>query len=131
MELILKRDYNPAGVNGTLSFSSKMICRSIELPWKDNLRGQSCIPEGRYELIPRSSQKYGECIELLEVPNRSGILIHPANYALTELRGCIAPVLKATAPGKGIFSRMALERIMNLCRPNFESNKNVYLIIAS
>jgi hypothetical protein len=131
MELTLKRIYHPQGVNGTIKLSGVKICETIELPWLENAVGISCIPEGKYLLRSRTSQKYGRHIEIVAVPGRSYILIHPANNASTELRGCIAPVLKATAPGKGIFSRKALEKLMNRCIPLWNENKSVYLNIKS
>ena len=131
MELILKRIYHPQGVNGTIELSGVTLCETIELPWRDNAVSASCIPEGRYLLRARTSQKYARHIEITAVPKRSFILIHPANDALTELRGCIAPVLQATAPGKGIFSRKALDRLMNVCMPLWKENKSIYLIIKS
>lgn len=131
MELTLKRVYHPQGVNGTITLSGAKVCESIELPWRRNATSISCIPEGRYLLRARTSQKYARHIEIAAVPGRSYILMHPANYALTELRGCIAPVLRATAPGKGVFSKKALNKLMNLCTPLWNANKNVYLIIKS
>lgn len=62
---------------------------SLELPWRDNQRGISCIPEGVYDAILHDSPKFGKSIWIQNVPNRSEILIHYANY-VRELRGCIA-----------------------------------------
>ncbi len=39
------------------------------------------------------------------------ILVHPANNALKELRGCIAPVLKITGPGLGSDLRKACKQV--------------------
>jgi hypothetical protein len=62
---------------------------TLELPWLDNKRGESCIPVGTYKLKRHTSPKFGKCFWLQDVPNRSEILIHPANYT-RQLRGCIA-----------------------------------------
>ncbi len=64
-------------------------CQTLELPWKDNERLVSCIPAGTYPIRPRWSKKYGHHLELLDVPDRSLILIHEANYH-RQLLGCIA-----------------------------------------
>ncbi len=61
------------------------------------------------------------------VPGRSGILIHAANNAVTELRGCIAPVTKHTGPGRGIHSRVAMERVENVVVPVLEAGEDVWL----
>ena len=65
-------------------------CVSLELPWNDNLRNVSCIPAGIYPMRFEYSPNFKTDLwELKEVPNRSQILIHPANY-VEQLRGCIA-----------------------------------------
>lgn len=69
---------------------------SGELPWNKNERSKSCIPSGTYICKPHMSPKFGECFWILDVPNRSEILIHPANYMgdidsgyRSDLLGCI------------------------------------------
>jgi hypothetical protein len=49
-----------------------------------------------------------------QVPGRSFILIHPANNAALELRGCIAPVLKLTGAGTGNGSHAACNKLLKL-----------------
>jgi hypothetical protein len=107
MDLVLTRTYFPEGTNGQLTCNGKLICKTIELPWKENERGVSCVPEGKYFIKKRYSAKHGFHLELLDVPSRSLILIHPANHALTELNGCIAPVTKLSGAGLGLQSRKA------------------------
>jgi len=104
-EILLKRNYGTTGTNGALYIDGKLQCRTIELPNKGNQTGVSCIPEGRYQLKKRNSINHGNHLILLKVPNRELILIHPANDALKELRGCIAPVTTITGDGLGSGSR--------------------------
>lgn len=61
---------------------------SLELPWKDNQRRISCIPEGVYKARKHKSPKFGQSLWLQDVPNRSEILIHKGNY-YTDILGCI------------------------------------------
>jgi hypothetical protein len=131
MELVLVRTYHPMGTNGTLYNGEQLVCLTIELPWKDNKTSVSCIPEGRYELVKRYSEKYKWHLLLKKVPNRSFILIHPANDALKELRGCIAPVSQHMAPGKGLRSRIANGRLQALVFPILEKSKPVFITIKS
>lgn len=131
MEIYLKRKYFPTGTNGQFFYNGQLICEAIELPWRANKRGISCIPEGRYQLIQRMHPKHGLQIAVVNVPNREGILIHPANFALRELQGCIAPVSKCNAIGMGVHSRIALERLQALICPVLEENEKVWLIINS
>jgi hypothetical protein len=64
------------------------------------------------------------------VNDRELILIHPANDALKELRGCIAPVSILTGPGKGILSRNAFQKLVSIV---FEAQQKttVFLTIQS
>jgi hypothetical protein len=131
MELVLKRICHPEGSNGGLYNGAQLVCRTIELPWRDNEPRVSCIPEGRYELLKRYSKKYQWHLLVKGVPGRSYILIHPANVALTELKGCIAPVSAHTGPGRGSQSRIAQAKLHGLVFPALERSEIVYLTIQS
>ena len=78
---------------GTVFIHDVEVCKTIELPWEENLRNISCIPEGDYLLGLRHTERLGDHLVIEDVPGRQGILIHPANDAKKELRGCIAPVM--------------------------------------
>lgn len=65
-------------------------CKTLELPWKDNQRNISCIPEGKYEVIVRDVPHRGKHFHILNVPGRSLILIHVGNY-YSDIHGCILP----------------------------------------
>lgn len=69
--------------------------RTLELPDLDNQSRISCIPEGEYTVVKRNSEKYGDHFHILDVPNRSYILIHNANFK-RQLKGCIAVGLAHT-----------------------------------
>lgn len=131
MELTLKREYFQDGTNGEIYLDKEKICSTIELPWKENQKQISCIPEGRYQLKKRFSQRFKWHVHVIEVPSREFIIIHPANDALKELKGCIAPVLQHTSAGKGINSRFANERLKKLIFDAFEENEEVFLKIIS
>lgn len=61
---------------------------TLELPWKENKRNESCIPCGTYICRRIKSPKFGETFEVCWVLNRDKILIHRGNF-LKETRGCI------------------------------------------
>ena len=67
-----------------------LTVHTLEPPWRDNARGVSCIPPGRYECARRKSPRYGETYWLLDTDPRQFILIHPGNLA-RHTRGCILP----------------------------------------
>ena len=131
MVLILSRTYFPDGTNGKLECEGKFICNTIELPWKKNETKVSCIPEGKYFIEKRYSKKFKWHLEVMEVKNRSLILFHPANYALKELNGCIAPVTKLSGPGLGLQSRQAFAKLKDLVYQVIQSHKSVILIVKS
>jgi Family of unknown function (DUF5675) len=114
MVLLLTRTYFPNGTNGKLECEGKLICIAIELPWKNNETRVSCIPEGNYFIKKRYSQKFQWHLEIENVQNRSLILFNPANNALQELNGCIAPVTKLSGPGLGLMSRKAFITLKRL-----------------
>ena len=129
MVLFLTRTYFPEGTNGKIQCEGKVICNTIELPWKKNEKRVSCIPEGKYFIRKRYSQKFKWHIEVIDVENRSFILFHPANNALKELNGCIAPVTKLSGPGLGLMSRKAFERLKTLVYQALDNKESVELIV--
>ena len=130
MELVLTRIYYAKGTNGLLQQNGITICRTIELPWKSNLPRISCIPEGRYRLQKRFTHNRGYHLLVENVPCRTFILIHPANDALEELKGCIAPVTTITGDGKGVESREAFDKLLQLVYAVID-REAVWLTIAS
>jgi len=131
MEIHLTRTYFPEGTNGKLECEGKLICNTIELPWKMNETKVSCIPEGKYFIKKRYSKKFQWHLEVLDVKNRTLILFHPANNALRELNGCIAPVTKLSGPGLGLMSRKAFAKLKSLVYKALEKEESVELIVKS
>ena len=131
MVIVLQRTYFPDGTNGKLECEGKFICYTIELPWKENEKRVSCIPEGKYFIKKRYSNKFQRHLEVLDVKNRSLILFHPANNALQELNGCIALVTKLSGPGLGLMSRKAYNKLKDLAYKALGSNESVELIVKS
>lgn len=114
------------GTFGILKFGEQ-ICRTLELPWRDNRVQRSCIPAGTYQCAIVNSPKFGAVYGVQKVPGRSAVLIHPANFGgdidlgwTTQLQGCIAPcervgTMKNNAgsmQAAGLVSRPALARLM-------------------
>lgn len=99
-EFKLIRDYKPEATIGEIRpyLEKRKICETLERPNLHNQRDDkttpendsSCIPEGRYICKRYSSPKHPDTWEITGVPNRSKILLHPAN-TIDQLLGCIAP----------------------------------------
>lgn len=64
-------------------------CNTLDLKYRDNKNNVSAYPTGKYKVKQRTSAKYKKHLHILDVPNRSYILIHNANY-YRQLRGCTA-----------------------------------------
>lgn len=60
---------------------------TLELPWRGNATGASCIPPGTYQVAMRNSPKFGQIYEVQNVPGRTAILIHSGNVAGDESKG--------------------------------------------
>jgi hypothetical protein len=112
MNITIHRTYYSDAVNGELYIEEEFQCYTIELPWLNNQPMSSCIPEGKYEMKKRWSPKHKWHLLVKGVPNRSLILLHPANNAQKELKGCIAPVTILTGIGTGSGSLTAFIKLM-------------------
>jgi hypothetical protein len=131
MVIFLTRTYFPNGTNGKLECEGKLISYTIELPWKRNETKVSCIPEGKYFIRKRYSPKFKWHLEIMNVSKRRFILFHPANNALTELNGCVAPVSKLSGPGMGLLSRKAFSKLKDMVYKSLDKNGSVELCITS
>jgi len=90
---LTRHSYHPAATIGKMRIEnsredSYFLFHTIERPWLDNKPFESCIPEGEYIVEPYSSEKYPDVYEIKDVPGRTKILIHVANYA-KDVQGCI------------------------------------------
>lgn len=125
--LILQRDDSTdQGTPGALlADDGSLICYTLELPWRGNEQGLSCIPVGQYmaSYLERSwSGRFRDIYLLHDVPGRSAILIHAGNYAgdsqlglRTHTWGCILPCSKhGVLAGQfaGLASRRAKNQLM-------------------
>jgi len=88
---------------------------NIELPYLDNHRNVSCIPSGVYTFQKIVRADRSEAIEILNVHNRTHILVHSGNY-MKDTQGCILPNIsfsytKETRTPYGITSKPQLKQI--------------------
>lgn len=94
MRLLLTRLYmNDKQTLGRLSVIDNngieiFVCKTLELPFKNNQKRISCIPCGKYELIKRVSIRFHQHFTLWNVPGRDHILIHQGNFH-HDILGCI------------------------------------------
>ncbi len=110
-----------------------MTFKAIELPWRNNDRFISCIPDGDYpaKAITRASRPNEYAIWLPDVPSRSGILIHMANF-VRQLNGCIAPGTKfADIDRDGIIDVANSRYVMDQLQKHIPLGKNTRVIITN
>lgn len=93
---IKRIESDDSGTFGLLSTDSVFSCYTAELPWRENHSETSCIPEGEYRCVWGLSSKHGPVFVVLDVPERSHILIHAGNWAgdvskglRSSVKGCI------------------------------------------
>lgn len=97
MRILLKRIYRPTSTTSkgfVFNEKNELVFEfmTLELPWKDNERNISCIPEGDYlvwKMRPNRKRKY-QYFWVQDVPGRDSILWHPGNYT-RQILGCILP----------------------------------------
>jgi len=97
---------------------------TVEKPWKNNKNQISCIPVGTYDVEFFNSPKHGACFLLKNVPGRSMIEIHAANYE-RQLLGCIAPGLSHADIDKDglldvVSSKAAMDKLIAFMPKSFK-----------
>ena len=119
MNIVIKRHlHQDKQTLGHLYINDVHTCATLELPWLQNNSGISCIPTGTYHVVRRRSAKYGEHFHITNVPGRSMILIHQANYHY-QLLGCIAVGARHTDINKDGYldvtnSKVTMQRLLKL-----------------
>jgi len=133
MKAVLSRRYTNLQTPGRLialdGDKVRLQILTLELPWNGNQKRVSCIPEGVYEVHKVHSPKFGKCFMVMDVPDRSGIMIHPGNYASltdrSDTSGCILPgMARDDIDDNGIEdiiqSAYALEKLLNILPDSFK-----------
>lgn len=128
---LMRYSYQEKQTLGYLTFDNATDDRfyMLELPWKQNQHKVSCIPEGLYKVIPRTSDRFGRHFKVVsigynEVIGRSGILQHPGNYH-KDIEGCQLPGMGMADLNKdGLHditgSKIALARMLEIAPQGYE-----------
>lgn len=97
----------------------RVLCVTLEEPWRDNANGISCIPAGKYHGWKRLSPKRGYVVpELKDVPDRTNVQIHCGN-TLEDTLGCILVGTDYAAKGTIGGSKAAFEKLMAVLEDEF------------
>lgn len=102
--------------------SEDFNCYISELPWRNNERSKSSIPEGLYTVSWKKSPRFGFCYGVQDIPKRSEVLMHAGNYVgnsdlgyYTHSHGCLLPALRLGYLGKqkaGLLSQVAVRKLV-------------------
>lgn len=119
----LTRDHKtPLCTLGTLIISGK-VYYTLERPWLDNTPEISCIPTGFYHCRYKSRSNNGkltDVYEVLDVPDRKGVLIHTGN-TVADSHGCILLAFgRDIESGKIINSRVGMADFIETAGNTFE-----------
>jgi len=87
VELIRLEENFKYGTFGILKIQKKVFCVTLEPPDIENNRNVSSIPAQQY-ICKRMSSSYGETFKVMDVPNRTQVLLHPGNTKF-HTQGCI------------------------------------------
>ncbi len=86
---LYRAEMNPDyGSFGFVKIEKELFCVTLEPPDLLNEPFRSCFPPGQYKMVRYSSQKHPDTFEVINVPNRSGILWHPG-CLVKNTEGCI------------------------------------------
>lgn len=118
LELTLVRDQRRECCTGTLFVRDEngdiiFFCNTLEHITREvKIKGKTGIPHGTYEIEFAPSQKFKKVMPYLRnVPNFTGIMIHPGN-TLKDTQGCI---LVGKAFGTALVeSRTTFEKLLNI-----------------
>ena len=90
--LIIRDEFTDKSIIGKLFLNGEWLCDTLELPYRDNQRSISCIPDGQYKVRLRTAKESAtrNYLHLLveDVKDRKYILVHIGNFP-KDTRGCI------------------------------------------
>lgn len=97
--LVLERQaFTDKSTIGTMYYNGDKICHTLELPWRNNERANSCVPVGEYELEYHKYRNYLDTRAIVGATvshwcgedrlQRCAILFHTGNTP-SDSDGCI------------------------------------------
>jgi len=99
---LIRKPSTDEGTAGEFVLDDGWTCASIELPDRGNINRFSRIPNGIYTCHHILSPTHGWCYQVMNVPNRSMIEIHSANFAGDVQKGYVSQLLGCIALGSSI-----------------------------
>lgn len=66
------------------------VLTTVEPAWQQNRQNISCGPNGKFELVKRWSERYGNHFHVIDIYGRSLMLFHVGNFQ-KDTDGCVLP----------------------------------------
>lgn len=108
-------------------FVGKLL--TLEKSWDENKQQRSCIPFGFYDVRPFSGVTFKDVFEIVNVPNRSAILIHAGNYH-THTKGCVLVGLSyVDLNNDGLLDVGQSQTALSLLRDYLSDSTNIKILI--
>lgn len=103
MKITITRTYtDDLGTRGKLTTDTGFQFDTLELPWRDNAKGKSCIIADTYSAKVWFSPRFGiNVIRLEDKHGRSDCLIHAGNFAGDTDKGYFTQIHGCTLVGNG------------------------------
>jgi hypothetical protein len=97
---LVRKNIDPERTIGELYIGDKLVCYTVEDTERETkIPKVTAIPRGRYQVKRTFSNRFQhDTLELQDVPNFTGIRIHPGNTAV-DTEGCILPGFQRTDHG--------------------------------
>ncbi len=137
LNLTLKRiNFSPFSTIGELSIDGEWTCftledcdRALENPENVKIPGETAIPRGLYQVVITHSNRFGRLMpRLMEVPQFTGVLIHPGNSA-ADTHGCIL-VGRTKGIDRVYESRLAFDSLFTRINSAIRWEKEVWIEIS-
>lgn len=116
---------------GKMYIDGEDVCYTLEdVVREEKVYGETAIPYGRYRVVVTFSNRFQRDMPLLlDVPDFSGIRIHPGNTD-KDTSGCILVGTGVAADGRSITaSRAAYERVFERIRAAIGDGEEVWLTV--
>ena len=99
---VIRGASSDTGTPGDLSIDGNDFkCKTLELPWRDNQTGISCIMPDTYTCWRFFSPHLGDVLRLEDKHGRSACEVHPGNFAGDAAKGMETQVHGCTLVGTG------------------------------
>lgn len=132
---LVRRKFTDKSTIGDLFLNGVWQCYTLEdcyRPgdiWKVKVAGETCIPEGKYDLTLDFSERFQRIMpHILNVPNFEGIRMHAGNTN-ADTEGCILVAMQE-GEDEVMLSRKAFDALMPRLQLAFDNKEHILIEIS-